>query len=71
MEGPKQGAAIFGQLSTSLNNFLPNSGRNVIFTVIALTKNLTGFAIFSILRSFRAHVHAFCVQKNLKLLVEG
>ena len=34
MEGPQQGAAIFGQLSTSLNNFLPNSGRNVILTDI-------------------------------------
>ena len=34
MEGPKQGAAIFGQLSASLNNFLPNSGRNVILTDI-------------------------------------
>ena len=30
-----------------------------------------GFAIFSIWRSFRAHVHAFCVQKNLKFWVEG
>ena len=34
MERPKQGAAIFGQLSTSLNNLLPNSGRNVILTDI-------------------------------------
>ena len=43
----------------------------MISDVITLTKNLTGFAIFSIWRSFRAHVHAFCVQKNLKFLVEG
>jgi hypothetical protein len=34
MEGPKQGAATFGQLSASLNNFFPNSGRNVILTDI-------------------------------------
>ena len=29
-EDPKEIAVIFGEVSTSLNNFPPNSGRNMI-----------------------------------------